>query len=459
MENEQQAQIKPQRNNRMRRANPYQWHLRSSVSETPTLDSEQATMPYALADSIRRYQTSEIPFTNRKVLIIVENQSVPSDPRVWKEALSLHRNGYEVTVLCPRSEGAAQGYQEVDGIRIYRHPMPAGGNSPGGYLWEYSCTLFWELVYTCWIYMRHGFHVIQGCNPPDNIFLIALPFKLLGIKYIFDNHDAGPELYLSKYDKKGFFYEVLLWLERQSYRFSDVVMATNVSYRDLALTRGHLASDDVFVVRNGPDLETFKAVPPNRALKHGKTYLVGYVGNMGTQDGLDILLDVALHIKNSGRRDIHFTCVGAGSELARLRKMTLEMNLSDMVNFTGRIPDRKMLEILSTADVCVNPDKPCQMNDISTMIKITEYMALGKPIVQFDSKEGRFSAKDASLYADKEDAVNDFANKILSLLEKPGERRRMGEFGRRRIEEELAWNYSVKHLLAAYQKAFSKRES
>ena len=393
----------------------------------------------------------------RKVLIIVENQSVPPDPRVWREALSLHSNGYEVTILCPRGEGT-QGYQVIDGIRIYRHPMPKEGSTVYGYLWEYSWALFWEFLFTCWIYVRHGFHVIQGCNPPDDIFLVALPFKLLGAKYIFDHHDADPELYLSKYDKKGFLYKVLLWLEMQTYRFSDVVIATNYSYKDLAITRGGLASDDVFVVRNGP-VETLKAVPAIPALKHGKPYLVGYVGYMNIQDGLDILLDVALHIKNLGRRDIHFTCVGGGPELAGLRKMTQEMNLSDMVNFTGRIPDQELFEILSTADVCVNPDRPCLMNDISTMIKIMEYMALGKPIVQFDSKEGRFSANEASLYANKEDSVNDFASKILWLLEKPEERRRMGEFGRRRVEEELAWKYSVQNLLAAYQRAFSKRES
>lgn len=387
----------------------------------------------------------------------MENQSVPPDPRVWREALSLHSNGYEVTILCPRGEGT-QGYQVIDGIRIYRHPMPKEGSTVYGYLWEYSWALFWEFLFTCWIYVRHGFHVIQGCNPPDDIFLVALPFKLLGAKYIFDHHDADPELYLSKYDKKGFLYKVLLWLEMQTYRFSDVVIATNYSYKDLAITRGGLASDDVFVVRNGP-VETLKAVPAIPALKHGKPYLVGYVGYMNIQDGLDILLDVALHIKNLGRRDIHFTCVGGGPELAGLRKMTQEMNLSDMVNFTGRIPDQELFEILSTADVCVNPDRPCLMNDISTMIKIMEYMALGKPIVQFDSKEGRFSANEASLYANKEDSVNDFASKILWLLEKPEERRRMGEFGRRRVEEELAWKYSVQNLLAAYQRAFSKRES
>jgi glycosyltransferase involved in cell wall biosynthesis len=180
---------------------------------------------------------------------------------------------------------------------------------------------------------------------------------------------------------------------------------------------------------------------------------------MGTQDGLDILLDVARHIKNSGRSDIHFTCVGGGPEQARLRKMAESMNLSEMVNFTGRIPDAEMLAILSTADVCVNPDRPCEMNDISTMIKIMEYMALAKPIVQFDSKEGRFSAAGASLYADKKDPVNDFAAKLLWLLDNPGERRRMGELGRSRVEDALAWKYSVPHLLAAYQRAFGGNES
>ncbi len=393
----------------------------------------------------------------KKVLIIVENIPVPFDTRVWKEARSLHEHGYYVTVLCPRGKGYTQRYESLDGIHIYRHPMPMEGNSPLGYLREFASALFWEFWYTWWIYMRRGFHVIQGCNPPDDIFLIALPFKLLGVKYIFDHHDASPELYLSKYAKEGFLCKAQVWLEKLTYRFSDVVMATNGSYRDLALTRGGLDPDDVFIVRNGPDLTTFRAVPPNAALKYGKPYLIGYVGTMSVQEGLDILLDVASYIKNLGRRDIHFTCVGGGPELAGLRQMVQDKGLEDMVNFTGRVPDEQLLEILSTADVCVNPDKPCRMNDISTMIKIMEYMALGKPIVQFDLKEGRFSAREASLYADTRNRVDDFAAKILWLLERPDERKRMGEFGRRMMEKELAWEHSVENLLAAYERAFSKR--
>jgi glycosyltransferase involved in cell wall biosynthesis len=392
----------------------------------------------------------------KKILIVVENQTVPFDSRVWKEACSLRDAGYQVVVLCPKAKNFTAGHEILDGVRIYRHPMPGEGNSAAGYLWEYGCALFWEFWYVWWIYLTHGFHVIQGCNPPDDIFLIALPFKLFGVQYIFDHHDVIPELYVSKYGSQGLLYRIQVWLEKMTYRCSDVVMATNASYRDLAITRGHVPADDVFIVRNGPDLETFKAVPTNPALKYGKPYLVGYVGTMSDQEGLDILIEVALELKKSGRTDVHFTCVGGGPALSGLRWLVKEKGLGDMVNFTGRISDEDLLAILSTADVCVNPDRPCEMNDISTMIKIMEYMALGKPIVQFDLREGRFSAQDAAVYADPRNQVPDFAAKIVRLLDHPEERRRMGEFGRKRVETELAWEYSERNLLAAYERAFLK---
>jgi glycosyltransferase involved in cell wall biosynthesis len=200
-------------------------------------------------------------------------------------------------------------------------------------------------------------------------------------------------------------------------------------------------------------------VAPEPALKHGKPFLVGYVGTMSVQEGLDILLRVAGCIKEGGRRDVHFTCVGGGPGLPALRQMAKHMGLEDIVNFTGRVSDEELLRILSTADVCVNPDKPCEMNDISTMIKIMEYMALGKPIVQFEMKEGRFSAQEASLYANPQNQVQDFAEKILWLLDHPEARQRMGEFGRQRVVTELAWEFSIKHLVAAYDRAFQKRDA
>jgi glycosyltransferase involved in cell wall biosynthesis len=393
--------------------------------------------------------------TKRKILIIVENLPVPFDGRVWKEAQALHQHGYDVSVLSPRGKGFQQAHEILEGVHIYRHPMLSEGNSPLGYIVEYTVALFWQVLLSWWIFLARGFHVIQGCNPPDNIFLVAFPFRIFGVKYIFDHHDANPELYLSKYGRKDLLYKAQVWLEKLTYMSSDVVMATNESYRTIAINRGRLDPNDVFVVRNGPDLEKFRLVPKQPRLKYGKRFLVGYVGTMSVQEGLDILVDVAAHIRGLGRTDVHFTCVGGGPGLPVLRQMVRDKKLEDMFNFTDRIPDQDLLEVLSTADVCVNPDRPCQMNDISTMIKIAEYMALGKPIVQFNLKEGRFTAGEASLYCDNDNQVNDFAEKILWLLERSEERQRMGEIGRMRVEQQLAWKYSVENLLAAYQRAFS----
>lgn len=387
----------------------------------------------------------------------MENLPVPFDTRVWKEARALCMHGYEVTVLCPQGKGFKKAHEVLEGVHIYRHPMPAEGNSPAGYVWEYGCALLWEFLFSWWIFFARGFDIIQGCNPPDDIFLVALPFRLFGVHYIFDHHDANPELYLSKYGRRDLFFKVQSWLERLTYACSSVVMATNESYKALALSRGGISERDAFVVRNGPDLATFGPVPWKPALKYGKAYLVGYVGTMSIQEGLDILIDVAANVRSRGRSDVHFTCVGGGPGLPALRKMVADKNLEDIFNFTGRVSDSELLEVLSASDVCVNPDKPCEMNNISTMIKIAEYMALAKPIVQFDLKEGRFTAGEASLYCDGEDLAGDFADKILWLLDHPEQREQMGRSGRERVERRLGWEHSISNLLAAYERAFQKR--
>ena len=196
----------------------------------------------------------------KKVLIIVENLPVPFDRRVWKEAISLRDARYQVAVLCPKGKGYTKGYEKIDGVHVYRHPMPEEGSTPLGYLWEYGCALFWEFLYAWWIFFRRGFHVIQGCNPPDDIFLVALPFRLFGVRYVFDHHDVNPELYYSKYERKDFFYKAQVWLEKLTFRCATVVIATNNSYKEIAVSRGGKDPEDVFVVRNGPDLATFKPV-------------------------------------------------------------------------------------------------------------------------------------------------------------------------------------------------------
>jgi glycosyltransferase involved in cell wall biosynthesis len=385
----------------------------------------------------------------QKVLIIVENLPVPFDTRVWKQAKALVSQGFKVMVICPKSKKFNEPYQFLEGVHIYRHPMPKEGHGPLGYIREYFWAFFWESFLSLRIFFKHRFNVIQGCNPPDTIFLIALFFKLFNVKYIFDHHDVNPELYEAKFNRKGFLYNFLVLLEQLTFKTCNVSMATNETYRQVAINRGGMDPKKVFVVRNGPDLDTFRFVPPIASLKYGKKYLVGYVGTMSVQEGLDILLQVANYIKEKGRADVHFTCVGGGPGLSELEIMKKKMGLDHMVNFTGRIPDKELLQVLSTADVCVNPDRPNTMNNMSTMIKIMEYMALAKPIVQFDLREGKYSAGDSSLYAE---SMEDFGEKILWLLDHPEERKRMGEIGMMRVEKNLAWKYSIPSLLAAYNK-------
>ena len=392
----------------------------------------------------------------RRVLIIVENLPSPFDRRVWQEATTLSQHGYEVSIICPTGKGYEKKHEVIDGIHIYRHNLPLEADGALGYLLEYSAALFWEFVLAWRVLLTRGFDAIHACNPPDNIFLVGGFFKMLGKKFLFDHHDINPELYEAKFGRRDFFYRVMLAWERWTFRTASVSIATNESYKRIAIERGGMDPDRVFVVRSGPNLDRLKIMPPDPALKCGRKYLVGYVGVMGKQEGIDYLLRAARHIVSEmGREDIHFGLVGGGTELDEMKAYARELGIEDYVTFTGRVPDPEMLAMLNTADVCVNPDVANEMNDKSTMNKIMEYMALGKPIVQFDLTEGRFSAQEASLYARRNDEV-DLAEKIVYLMDHPEERERMGAFGRQRVENELEWRYEVPKLLAAYAKLFEK---
>ena len=392
----------------------------------------------------------------RKVLIIVENLPVPFDRRVWQEACTLREAGALVSVICPEGKAYTKRYEFLDGIHIYRHSLPVEAKGALGFLLEYSAALIHEMRLAVRIYFKHGFDVIHGCNPPDLIFLVALPFKLLGKRYIFDHHDISPELYESKFGKRGLAWSALKLAEWLTFKIADVVISTNDSYRKIAIARGGRQPEDVFVVRSGPDLVRVKAHTPNPSWRRGRRFLVGYVGVMGTQEGIDLLLEAAVHMVHKlGRRDVQFCLVGGGPSLRDLKALAEKMGLDDCVTFTGRASDETLFEILSTADVCVNPDRVNAMNDKSTMNKILEYMALGKPIVQFDVAEGRFSAGEASLYAKPNDPI-DFAEKLLSLLEDPQARARRGAIGRARVEERFAWTYEAPKLLQAYSRALAE---
>ncbi len=395
----------------------------------------------------------------RRVLIIVENLPVPFDRRVWSEASTLSRHGYEVSVICPKGPGATASFEIIEGIAIYRHWLPTEGRGLLGYLAEYSAALFWEFVLSLKILATRGFDVVHACNPPDLIFVVGAFHKFLfGKSFIFDQHDINPELYEAKFGCRGLLWRAMVLFERITFALSDVSIATNQSYRTIAIERGRMNPDRVFVVRSAPNLSRVRSLPPDPAWRKGRKFLVGYVGVIGKQEGIDLLLESIRHIRSSRNRDdVQFVIVGSGPELEEVKKLASALALDDLVTFTGRVDDATLFTILSTADVCVNPDRPSAMNDKSTMNKIMEYMALGKPIVQFDLTEGRVSAGEASLYVRNADTA-EFGDKILELLDDPVRREVMGAFGQKRIYEELAWHHEATRLLGAYEKAFKLRE-
>ncbi len=391
----------------------------------------------------------------KHILIIVENLPVPFDKRVWNEANALTRAGYKVSIISPVGKGLEKRREEIDGISIYRHPLPGEGNRALGYLVEYSVALFWELTLALRIHLTTGFDAIHACNPPDTIFLIGLLFKLLKKKFVFDHHDINPELFIAKFGRRGMLYHLILLLERLTYMTADISIATNESYKEIAITRGRMDPGKVFIVRSGPNLERFRAVAPQARLKEKYRYLVGYVGVMGRQEGLNYLLDaVRVIVEKDGRKDILFVIIGSGTEFEAIRRYAAYLSVEPYVRFTGRIPDNDLIAYLSTADVCVNPDVANEMNDKSTMNKIMEYMALGKPVVQFDLTEGRRSALEASLYARRNDP-EDFARKILELLDNPARREAMGKYGKDRVENCLGWEFSERVLCEAYASLFA----
>ena len=393
----------------------------------------------------------------RRVLIIVENLPSPFDRRVWQEATTLHDAGYTVSIVCPTGKGCEQRYEQIDGIHIHRHPLPPEAEGALGYALEYATALFWEFTLAFRVLRRHGFDVIHACNPPDLIFLVGGFFKLfLRKRFIFDHHDINPELYEAKFNRRDLFYKLMVLFERLSFRTADISIATNESYKRIAVERGGMDPERVFVVRSGPKLDRLRIVPPVPELKRGRRFLVGYVGVMGKQEGIDYLVRAAAHIVHDlGRDDVHFGLVGAGTSLEKMKAYARELKVDGHITFTGRVPDDDLLAMLNTADVCVNPDVANEMNDKSTMNKIMEYMALGKPIVQFDLTEGRYSAQEASLYAARNDH-RDLGRKILELLDDPERRRRMGEFGRARVLGQLEWRYEAPKLLRAYEAAFGE---
>ncbi|MGY3563504.1 glycosyltransferase involved in cell wall biosynthesis [Bradyrhizobium sp. USDA 4463] len=385
------------------------------------------------------------------VLIIVENLPVPADRRVWPQATALHQAGYTVSVICPKGRGYDKGYEQMDGVHIYRHPRGVEGSGALTYLLEYTVALFWQFVLSLKVLYRHGFDILHACNPPDLIFLIAIFYKVFfGKKFLFDQHDPVPELYEVKFGRQDFLYRVLLLLERWTFRLADGSLATNPTLKRQAVERGGMPPDSVWIVRSVPELGRFSRVKPELSVRRSCRYLVGYVGMMAEQDGVDLLVKAMEHIvRRLHRTDIACLIIGDGPEAGRLRTLASELGIAENVEFAGYVSGDPLPAMLAACDIGVVPDPPNACNVVMSMIKVFEYMALGLPFVLFDLAQARSDAGDAGLVV-AEPTPRALGEGIVALLEDEAGRERMGKYGRERAYGAFQWELEKRSLLAAY---------
>jgi glycosyltransferase involved in cell wall biosynthesis len=396
-----------------------------------------------------------------RVLFIVQNLPVPFDRRVWLEATTLASAGYTVSVICPKLKGFNKPYERLEGVDIYRYALPFTARGALGYFAEFVWCFLWTAILSLRVHLvGRGFDAIHACNPPDTYWVLALLWRPLGKRFLFDHHDLSPEMYQAKYKgENGILYRVLLWLEKRTFATAHTVIATNASHREIACGRGRVAPDNVFIVRSGPDTERLSLRTPELALKEGRRFLCCYLGEICEQDGVDYLVRVAKIIcVDRGRRDILFAFLGGGPAQPDLVRYAEEIGAADYCHFTGHVSDDMLCRYLSTADVAVDPDPKTEWSDKSTMNKIQEYMFFGCPIVAFDLKETRYSAQAAAVYVTP-NSETDMADAIEAVLADEAMRACMRQYGLTRVRRRFMWQHSVPHLLRAYDHLFHEVHS
>lgn len=396
----------------------------------------------------------------RRVLVLVGNNTLPADRRVWSICRALASEGHEVVAVCPQDDARALArHERLDGVEIHRFPRAkAGGRGLGGYLREFAGVLWHTWRLAARLSQERPFDAVHACNPPDFLLLAAWPARRRGARSVFDQHDLTPELFLTRFgDRHRWLHRLALTLERVSFSAADVVLSTNESYRRVAMTRGRKRGEEVFVVRNGPDLRRFRPVAPDPAMKRGRPLLLAYAGILGPQDGAEHAVR-ALALLGRSRTDWHAIFAGEGDALPELERLTAELGLEDRVEFVGWLDDAQLARLLSSADVGLEPAPRSPLNDASTMTKIAEYMAMSRPVVAFDLRESRFTAAEAAVYAEPND-VAAFAARIAELLDDPERRAEMGRIGRERVERELSWEHSEHNLVAAYSRVLGSHAS
>jgi len=383
--------------------------------------------------------------------MIVENCPFQRDPRLRREATTLQSAGYQVSVVCPALRPGQPLREYIQGIAVYRYRPLAVGRTSLGHFLEYAYATLAIAVLSLVVMVREGFDVIHVANPPDTLVLTVAPYKILGKRIIYDQHDLCPELFEAKFPQLRWLFPMVVWSEYWSYRLADHVIVTNESYRDNALARGNLPTSKVTIVRNGPDLGSICSASVDRELRDKSKNLFAYAGTIGSQDDLDCMCRILYRLRyDLGREDFCCVVMGDGDALPEVRNLVRELHLEDNFWFTGWVDDPDtFLCYLTTADICVSPESSTPYNNRSTFVKIMDYMAAGKPIVAFDLCETRISAADSALYADAGDE-RQFALRLAELMDQPVLRSELGGRGQKRIRDGLAWQYSTPKLLWAY---------
>jgi glycosyltransferase involved in cell wall biosynthesis len=393
---------------------------------------------------------------NNRILMLLENQTYPRDFRVRREATALTAAGYCVSVICPAGPG--QPFREtLNGVHLYRYAPPPEANGFVGYLWEYGYAMTATFVLSLLIFFREGFDVVHAHNPPDTFVFIAAFYKLFGKRFVFDHHDLSPEMYQARFPGGGsrLVHGTLVLLEKLTCRLADRVIATNESYKRIEMERDRVPGARITIVRNGIELQDLPSVEPDRSLcPVGKT-MIGYIGVMGFQDGVDYLLRALGHlVRDLKRTDFFCVLVGGGDAFPYLKSLAEQLGISGQILFTGMVHHSEVPRYLGAADICVAPEPSTPYNDRSTAVKLMEYMSLAKPIVAFDLTEHRFTAQGAAVYVKPNDEL-EFARAIAELKDDPARRKKMGLLGRQRMETALAWQYSIPELLQVYRTVLS----
>ncbi len=392
-----------------------------------------------------------LEMTGKRVLILLQNEPVPSDRHVWNESTALARAGYDVTVICPTGESRDRDhFAEIEDVTIYRYEPRRAGDRPIEYALEYLSALRSIRQLARRLGREEPFDLVHACSPPDFLLLAALGLRRRGARFVFDHHDLTPELYRTRFGT-GLLHRATLIAEQIAFRSADVILSVNDSYRRVAIERGRRDPADIVVVRTGPDLKRFRRIAPEPALRRGKRFLLSYAGVMGPQDGVDHALRALAELK-ALRMDWHAIFMGDGDVVDEMRALTTELGMADCVEFTGWVEHDTICKVLSTSDICIAPDPKNPLNDISSMVKISEYMAMARPIVSYDLTESRFGAGEAAVFAVPGNHA-EFARLVSELLDDPGRRAAMGAAGRARAEAYLAWEHQERSLLAAYSRA------